>query len=93
MTQGTGDRILAEKRRAAAQAADDRAYRIVIGVAVGIFLAIALGGLVWGINDFYDEQVAIERIQATELMHRMPVESADEIRQQIRRLQDQTGMR
>jgi hypothetical protein len=89
--EGTGDRILAEKRRAAAQAADDREKRILIGVAVGILLAIASGWLVWEIYDLHEEQAAIQYIQGNQLAHGRQVQSADEIRQSFRRLQDQTG--
>jgi hypothetical protein len=89
--EGTGDRILAEKRRAAAQAADDREKRILIGVAVGIFLAIASGWLVWEIYDLHEEHAAIQHIQGNQLLHGRHVQSADEIRQSFRRLQDQYG--
>jgi hypothetical protein len=92
MHEGPGDRILAEKRRAAVRAADDREKRIFIGVVVGIFLAITSGWLVWEVYDLHEEYAAIQYIQATQLVHRTPVQSDDEIRQSFRRLQDQTGL-
>jgi hypothetical protein len=85
-----GDKILAEKRAEAAKrarAADDRERNIILGSILGIILAIAAGWLGWKIYDMHEEQVAIERIQATELAHGQRVESPDEIRQYIRRLE------
>jgi hypothetical protein len=90
--KGPGDRILAEKRRAAARAADDREKRIFIGVAVGIFLAITSGWLVWEVYDLHEEHLAIQYIQGIQVAHGGPVQSDDEIRQSFRRLQDQTGV-
>jgi hypothetical protein len=88
--ESPGDKILAEKRAEVAKrarAADDREKRIFIGAAVGIFLAISFGWIVWELYDMHEEQVAIERIQGGQLLHGLPVQSADEIRQNFRRLE------
>jgi type VI protein secretion system component VasK len=92
--ESPGDNILAEKRAEAAKrarAADDRERNIILGSIFGIILAIAAGWIAWQIYDMHEEHVAIDQIQGAQLLHGQRVQSADEIRANFKRLEDQYG--